>query len=328
MHRLFRNYGPFSVLVLIIFAFLAKLQALSHPVAPTPLPDHIFFASLLRLLDEIFEAGAFGYTLLAVINLVGQALFLNYIAVRHRLFVRNSYFPAYTYILLSSLNPSLNYFSEPLLINWLLLIALNIMLTLSQTTHPRKQIFNAGFVLCLPVLVQFPAIGFLLLFIASLILLRSFNFGEWVVGLMGYLTPVYFFVCILFLTDNFHLIPRLPELGFSVPKNYDHPLYRTGSIVGQSILALVGIIAIQQLLPKVTISIRRSWLLVVFYFIVSLLVTFVAVSAVNAEWLIVLPSLSLVIAQAFCLEKTKRFSNFVFYFSLALLIFCQLTLNR
>lgn len=314
--------------MLIIGALLAKLPALLHPLPPQALPDHVIFETCLRLLDIVFRGSAFAYTLLTVAILVAQALYLNYITVRHKLFQKNTYLPAFTYLLLTSLNPSFNYFSEPLLINGLTLVAVNIMLTFSQSPQPRKQIFNAGFAICIPALLQFPAVGFLLLFVLALVFLRSFNTGEWVVGLMGYITPIYFFAGILFLVNRLSVLPRTFRLGFSVPPQLENPLYMVGTVVGLAVLVLLGSISIQQQIARMTIYIRRAWGLVYTYLAVSFGVAFIAVSSVKAEWLLMMPALSLIISQSFCFEKSKRFSSFTFYFLLLLLIFCQLALNR
>jgi hypothetical protein len=304
-----------------------KLQALLHSVAPQAMPDHVLFAALLGVLNYAFQS-AFAYTLLTVVVLISQALFINHITVKHKLFARNTYLPAFAYLLITSLNPAFNYFSEPLIINWLVLISLNIMMSLSQTSQPRKQIFNAGFAVCLPALFQFPAVGFILLFFLSLVFLRSFNIGEWTVGLMGYLTPIYFFAGILFLADKLHVFRHIVQIGFAFPKHLYHPVYMVGTVAGLSILLLIGSVGLQQQLNSLTIYIRRAWGLVYTYLFISVVVTFVAVSMVNAEWLIIMPALSILIAHAFSFEKNKWFSNFTFYFSLLLLIFCQLALNK
>ncbi|RYG37242.1 MAG: hypothetical protein EOO01_30320, partial [Chitinophagaceae bacterium] len=223
MLQLFRNYSPFTVLILIIAGFLMKLQALSSGVAPVPLPDHIIFGQLLAVLNHIFHGSAFGYTLFAVVLLHIQAIYLNYITVKHKLFHRNTYLPAFSYLVLTSIYPPFNYFSEPLLINFFTIAALDLMLTLSQTSQPRKQIFNAGFLLCIPAMIQFPAVGFILLLFLALLFLRTFNLGEWTVGGLGYLTPIYFFVAFLFLFDQLPAIYRLPHFGFAFPKELNYP---------------------------------------------------------------------------------------------------------
>jgi hypothetical protein len=326
--RLLRNYSPFTVLILVIAAFLMKLPALSHPVAPIPLPNHIVFASLLKLLNNILHGSASGYTFLAIIILVLEALYFNHITVKHKLFMTQTYLPAFTFLLLTSLYPAFNYFSEPLLINGLMLIAFDIMLSFAHSSQPRKQIFNAGFVVCLPALLQFPALAFFFLLLFALIFLRPFNIGEWVVGFMGYFTPIYFFAVILFLVDKLPVLYQIPRLSLSLPKHVENPLYVGGTIGGLVLLVILGSFALQQQMSRLTINIRRSWGLVYIFLVISLGFGLIAVSSVHAEWLVVMPSLSFLVAHSFYHEKTKRFSNFAFLFSLALFAFCQFSLYK
>ena len=110
--------------------------------------------------------------------------------------------------------------------------------------------------------------------------------------------------------------------------NSKKPTAGNCSKTGMGILLAIGSISIQQQITKMTIYIRRAWGLAYTYLVVSFGIAFITVSSVNAEWLVIAPALSLIISQSFCLEKSKRFSSFTFYFSLLLLIFCQLTLNK
>jgi hypothetical protein len=41
-----------------------------------------------------------------------------------------------------------------------------------------------------------------------------------------------------------------------------------------------------------------------------------------------MPALSIIISHGLLLEKNKRFSNFIFYFSLSLLVFCLFRANN
>src|SRR5690606_21208200 len=165
VHNLFRNSNPFVVIILFIATLLMKMPALLHPVMPIPYENHIVFPLLLRML----HFSAFGYTLLAIVLIFLQALYLNFIAEKHKLFQKAGYYPAFMYVLFTSLYPAFNYFSEPLFINCLMLIGIDVLLSFPKTLHPGKQLFNAGFVLCLPALIQFPAIGFFLLLLIALL---------------------------------------------------------------------------------------------------------------------------------------------------------------
>lgn len=298
-----------------------KMQALLHPVMPVSAPNHLLFESLLSFL----KFGAFSYTVLAIIFVFLQAIYINLITEKHKLFTKTSYYPAFMYVLLTSLYPAFNYFSEPLLINWFVIGSIDVMLGLHRTLQPRKQLFNAGFIICLPALIQFPAIGFFILLITAVLLLRSYRHDEMMVSVLGYLTPIYFFIAVLYLIDQTPILKNFVELGFDIHRLSASRIYLIGSIAGVSLLLIVGLMALQQANSRMTIYIRRSWVIIFCYLVIAILVTLFAVSTVHAEWLLMLPPLSLIAAQAFFMENPKRMSIFMFYFSLALLIFSQIT---
>ncbi len=328
MLRLFQGYNPFTVLMLLIAFIIMKLQVLSHPFVEINSENAFLFQLMQNGAKWLFGNGATAMTILSMLLVFVQALYLNHIAVKHKLFVRNTYLPAFTYLLLTSLHPSFSSFSAPLVNNFGLLVAFDLMLSFSNTTQPRTKIFNAGFVLCIPILIQFSAVGYVLLFLMALVFLRSFHLGEWVVGTIGFFTPIYFYMAILFLIDQLALNNSFWQLGFIFPKKMSTPVYQVGVVSGLIILLFSGLFVLQQLMPKVTIYVRRGWLLILCYLIVSLLVRSFSFKTPETAWLYLMPPLSLVVAQSLCLEKSKRFSSFTFYFSLCLLVFSQLALNK
>lgn len=324
MLRLIRNNDPYAVIMLFIFALLIKAEALMHPMQPLLPKGHILFESLVRLLDVILNGSALGYSLLTVVMLFLQALYLNRIAYKYKFFSKPTYVIAFLYVLLSSLSQEFNYFSVIVVLNWCMLIAMDILIGLHQTQHPRKHIFNAGFVLSIATILHFPAIGYIILLFVSLSLLRSFNLGEWVVGFLGFFTGFYFFVCILFLFDGLPYLKLWPQIGFS-PQYIGKPLYMTGTIIGLVVLLGCGLFVLQQQLGKISVFMRRNWVIVMLCLVVAIFVAIGTPDFMRNEWLAIIPALALIIAHPFYLENNKVFSNFVFYFSLVLVIFCQLT---
>ncbi len=216
MLRLFRNNSPFTVIILFIFALVVKFQAVLYPVMPMPVARHFMYNYILRALYVVFRHGAFAYTMLAIVILFIQSLYLKSISIRHKLFPRYTYVPAFVYLLLTSIYPPFNCFNETLLINWLLLGAVDIMFGFTQTTQPRKLIFNASFLLSMAALFQFTMLAYFFLLLVGMVMFRSFNLGEWSVAAMGYATPPYFLACILFLADRSHLYTEWPHIGFSL----------------------------------------------------------------------------------------------------------------
>lgn len=308
--------------MLFIFALLVKWPALLHPVAPEAVPGHAVYNYVLRGLDVVFRHSAFAYTLLAVIMLFLQALYINNIATHHKLFPRHTYVPSYVFVLLSSIYPPFSLFSETLLVNWLLLAAVSIMFGFTQTTQPRKLIYNAGFLLCMAALFQFSLVAYFLLLLVAMVLFRPFNLGEWSVAFMGYLTPIYFAVSILFLVDKLYLLSSWPHFAVSLSSNVVSPFYLIVTIAGIIILSGTGIYAMRQNVALSNIYVRRDWTAISFYLIISLLVGILTHPGIRSAWLIVVPALSIIISHGLLLEKNKRFSNFIFYFSLAFLAMC------
>ncbi|MBA3827632.1 MAG: hypothetical protein H0X33_01730 [Taibaiella sp.] len=321
-----RNQSPYTVILLFIFALLLKLQALLHPAMPHLIPAGLAYNSIVHGATYVLGSSGFGFTMLTAIMVFLQAMYLNHIAARYKLFFRPSYVPAYTYLVLASIYQPFNYFSEPLLNNWCLLGAFHILMGFGQTLQPRKHIFNAGFILSLAVLLQFSAIGYLLLLLLCLVILRPFNITEWIVGLMGYVTPVYFFAAILFLCDRLPYMYHWPHLGFALPHIEKH-LYPVGILGGVGVLVLCGVFAMQKLLPKGSIYVRRNWVAIILCLMISVCIA-VCTPDIPEVWFITLPALCLMTSNAFSLEKSKRFSNFAFYFSLVLVIFAQVALNK
>ncbi len=321
MLQLLKNNNPFTVLILFIFALVVKIQILIHPILPLPIPKHLMYNFVLTTLSFIFKQNAFVYCLFSVILIFIQALYLNNITVRHKLFHRFTFVPAFVFVLLSTYAPHFLPFNETLIINFLLLGSLDIMFGFSQTNQPRKLIFNASMLLSLAVFFQFTMLAFFLLLVVGMVLFRSFNAGEWSVALMGYLTPVYFIACILFLADNLAFFTTLRHLDFSLSMENKPNLYQIISFSGITLLLISGMYAMQINIAMSSIYIRRDWTAIIFYFILSLIVGFVTDFTIKSAWLITVPPMSFIISHVLLLEKNKRLSNFIFYLSLLLLVF-------
>jgi hypothetical protein len=326
--HVFRNNSPYTVIILFIFTLLIKLPVLLHPSLPVILPDGPVYNSIVRGIGTILGKSSFAWTLLTIVLLFAQGIYLTSITVRRRLFHKTYYTPAFAYITLTSIFPAFNFFSPPLLANWLILFAMDIFLRLSQPMHPQKHIFNAGFLLALAALIQFSAIGYILLFITALIILRPFNSAEWVVAVLGCLTPIYFFAGVLFLFDKLGQMRSWPSIGISFPRQLPNPLYFIGTVIGGLILLSTSIYVLNDSHQKMAISVRRGWSTVVAWLGVALVICIFTPDHIQAAWLALMLPLALFTALPLNLEKDRLFSNFIFYFLIALTLFCQFTFHK
>lgn len=322
MLGILRNSSPFAVIFLFIFALVVKIQVLLHPQLPVMIPGHFMYNYVLRGLRVLFHNTAFAYTLLSVILIFIQSLYLNSIALRHKLFPRNNYLTAFTYLLLTSIYPRFGFFSETMILNWLLMGATDIMFSFSQSDQPRKHIYNAALLFSIAALFQFTSLAFILLLLVGLVLFRPFSLGEWSVALLGYATPIYFLVSILFLVNKLYLFTHWPHIGFSIEPIRKNVGTFIVTMSGIFILLISGVFAMRRNVQMSNIYVRRDWIALSFYLIISVMVGFLTDKVVASAWLIAVPAVSIIITHALALEKNKRFSNFIFYFSLIFLVFC------
>jgi hypothetical protein len=326
--HLFRNKSPYTVLILLILALVLKAQMLIAPQAPQPLEGYFLYNGIVKAFNVVIRGNAFLYTFFTIIMLFVQSLYLNFITHRHKLYARSTYFPALVFLLLTSIHPSFNYFGVPVLVNWCLLIGLDICLGFNHSVSPRKNLFNAGFAIGIAGLLYFAGVGYLFVFLAALALLRPFNAGEWIVASMGYLTPLYFAASILFIVDMLPALGHWPDLDLIVVRKLHNPIYLGILSTGIVVLGGGSLFAMNQQLPKATIYVRRSWIAILAYLVVSIFVALFGNVLVSNAWLLTIPALSLVIAQGLMLEKSKWFSNFIFYFLVVMVIACRFAINK
>jgi hypothetical protein len=322
LKKLVQSFAPHTVLILLILFVGSRLSVLDFSSLPDTKQQNIGFRLVYWLLHDGFHFGKAGMIVLSVLMVFGQAVYTNNIAVRHRLFARPSYFTAFSFLLVTAFHPSMVQFSPALLANWTLLIAFDLMLGFNSAAQPRKMMFNAGFSLALGSLFFGPVISFILLFLIALLLLRSFNMQEWVVSLMGYLTPLYFAVSLLFLFDGLEhfyslssILPKLPDMSVNTRWYYTKPALIT-------FLLASGAFALEKQLHKTTINVRRAWLVIFFYGMLAFLLTAVLAMSPSA-WIFCCAPAGLLLAYGYQHEKPVFLSNFTFYLSLLVLLASQ-----
>jgi len=324
--HLVRNNSPYTAIILFIFTLVLQVQSLMHAVLPQASEHQLVYGYVLQFCSVFFGKSAFAFSLLAVFILYAQAIFLNAIVAQFKLYKHNTYLVSFSFIALCSLHPALSNFSPLLLVNIFVLLAIRELLKMKQAQQVNKELFNLGFIIMMAALIHFSSILLLLFLFIALLILRPFNFREWMIAFVGLLMPLYFFGVLLFWQDNFSAIYHWPDLGISLPKQLLHAKYYLGLMVGLIIWFSMSVYNMQMQLPKAPIYIRRYWISLTFLLMLSVFAAIFSNSRVNAVWLICLPALSLVLANAFLNERSKKMNTISFYFALALVLFCQIFL--
>lgn len=321
MFSLFRNNNPFAVLLLLVFAFLLfALPTYVIKLEPTIVHNSILFNYILDFANWFLGSNRSVYIFLSFCLTIFQALYLNYLAVKNKLFNQTGYLPALLFVFLATLFSSFREFTATQLALCFLLPAMNLIFSIGSSQSPRKHLFNIGFLFSLIALLIQPAYLFFVLMYLCIAFLRPVYLVEWVVLLLGFLTPIYFFVTILYLFDfthwlaligNIHLV-HLKDLHIQVAS-----LIYLGFFV---LLLLTGIYLLQAQLTLLTIYVRRCWAIVFGMLVFSAVVALFMQQEQSGNWLLVVPASALLISNIFTSDKRKQFVTFAFYLVFATLI--------
>jgi len=322
--KIFRTSTPASVMALLLITLITKLYWLAHPAAAV-MPDYQkIWIGVLGVIQFFIGHSPLAMTFFAIINLTGQAIYLNRITTENDLFQTRNYLPAICFVLFSGLFPEWNYLSASLISNWFILAALSGLLQMTNSLNVRKDIFNIGLFISCAAILSLPALIFLPLLFVALSISRPFKADEWLLGLLGFLTPIYFLAAGIFLFGDWHTLSAwLPADIYFIDHLPETPV-KTYSVLGLIILLLiVGIIYLNQYSEHKLIQVKKRWSLIITGFFLALIpLVFKGIGSAGMS-IFTLIFLSAIVANIWIERKNKWIGRILFYVFLAVLIFAQ-----
>jgi hypothetical protein len=192
--RLFRSNSPTAIIILPLIAIAIWAAAFTEPAVVSG--KHAM--PLYELLSSAFAPASWLGMILALILVVCEGFLLNYIINEYEVLSKQSYLPAFFYILLMS-NSSGMLCLHPLIpANLFMLFALNSILSSYRKDAAFSHAFDAGFLIAMATLFYFPYIVFFPMLGAGLVIFRPFNWREWIISFFGVLIPYIFAAVVYF----------------------------------------------------------------------------------------------------------------------------------
>lgn len=195
-----KNNFQTSIIILIMFS--VGLWACSF-MFPTPYSilsigeEHVFY-HLLFSNKSSFLASQF----ITFFSIIIGAFFVNYIAINQEITSKTNYLPAFLYIFFG-FSATTNRHIEPILIaNLCVLPAIYFIASAYRQDTALSAIFKAGLLLGLASFFYAYYILFFPIAVIAVIILRSFNWREWVLLIIGLLLPVYIYMCVSYLNGH------------------------------------------------------------------------------------------------------------------------------
>lgn len=152
-----------------------------------------------------------------------EGIYLNYILVKHGLSSKMSFFPALLYVVLMSSDPRWLTLHPLLITNLFFLLALGSLLRSYDVSSPYELIFNSGFFITCGSLFYPPFLFLAPLLFICFFVYRFYGWREWVLALLGLITPWFFSLCYLYLTDSSVLLKEWFALNTELLSNLALP---------------------------------------------------------------------------------------------------------
>jgi hypothetical protein len=303
---IFKANNPYNTFLLFVYGLLLKLPMFLHPAIPSQQQtDGFLFKVVLWQLRKIGENVPIIYPIITFLLLYTQAITFNKLVSDQRLMQRSNYLTAMSYLLITSLFKEWNILSAALIINTLLVWVWARMSSLYNNENAQATLFNIGMVIGVSTFFYFPSIAFAALIVFGLVVTRPFRFTEWLIALLGIITPYYFLLAYVFLTDKWKGY-KFPGVAISYPK-FNQSGWALAAIIIVLFASVVGLFFIQQNFRRQLVQTRKSWDLVFLYLLVAISIPFINATHTFQYWILCAIPLSVFIACAFMYPTKKWF---------------------
>jgi hypothetical protein len=208
----------FSVIIIILACLGIWIGSFSYKIDESSLinyKEHVFYDYFFgKNTSFIFSQIT---TLFAI--LIG-AFFVNFLAIEQEITSKTNYLPAFFYILFAFSSPTRGVVEPILLANLFVLPALYFLINSYRQEYALSEIFKSAIFMgiasffCIHYIVVFP------LMYITIIILRPFNWREWIILLIGLTASLYVYVSFKYLTssDAFVVFSMMKEAISSVQK--------------------------------------------------------------------------------------------------------------
>jgi hypothetical protein len=319
---LFRDRSDINLLFLVVLSILVHFHFYWEAPIVIANPSDGLLAYLL--FHYIQPLPPLALMVLFHVIVIVQALRLNILLSRFKMFQQVSYLPAFTFVLLTALFPFWDAISSGLIANALIIWILVKLNRLYDQTQPKTLEFNIGLIVGCSILLYEPIAILIPVVVFALTIIRPFRLAEWLVLIMGILLPFYFIFTYVFLTDSAAAFTAfLPKLDWKNPlASIDIKV--AIALVFITIQLLIGIYFWQVQQNRNIIQVRKYWGVMLLTLFLTLFQPIIFSSQALYASAIVLAPLSSFICYGYASPKQLLLPNVLFWISAGLIVYNHL----
>ncbi|WP_316796844.1 DUF6427 family protein [Pedobacter agri] len=309
----FRQLNPINLLFLLAYTFFMRIAIFYE------MPNQLnfdFLEPFARLLINIDLDNAFSAStniFIAAVIIFVQALIFNSIINNHNLLAKPSFLPALMYITGMSLFMPFMILSPALISNFFLIWVIDKFLKLGKSANSITTVFDIGMIIGIGTLIYFPFMAMLLMIFLALLLFRSFDWREWIAGLVGFITVFFFLAVFYYWRDNLSSFYQIwKPLGNKFPSvftvNYNDYLV----LIPVAIIIVLASLQLRENFFRSFISTRKGFQLLFFMFIVAGASFYLKPNFRTWHFLLCVPPGSVLLAYYFSNAKKRWFYETLF----------------
>lgn len=314
MITFFKHNNPIAIILLLILATIPEWRD-GLTIVGEIQNKGIFYTYFNDFVFPLHHHGG-GISILNIILLLSESLFLNKIVTDYKLMEKPGIIPAMTFLLVVSLFP-FRISTFFVLINALLLILLKLLISIYKQEHPSNNLIAAGFVTGMLASLNS---GYWLTYawlITALFIMRPASAKEWLVTTLGFLMPFYFIFSIQYLSDQSNLKDffTFQAIIFKIPSYTSITWIKIGCVL---LLPIFGIWLYNGTIGKMVIQNRKTYLILLFLFMLFLGILSLKLGGIANELFIILVPGVILIAPIFLSFKKDFIPNLIFFLLIAL----------
>ena len=240
MLRFLNSKNPLIKLLIPIFAILFVFNWPEEFIRNLISEDNAFLYKNLLLLIKGNYFVLF-YKILLVLFLIGNSIYFSQILLFFKLYKKRNFLHAFILLFLLSVTIKLTDVLPILIAMFLFLVAMKTIMNTLRKKSALFDCFNVGILMSAASFFWFNAVYFSLIIFLCLLLLRTLNWREWLVPVIGIFVPYFIIISFYFIIfSNFDIIFDIHKL---MAKKEGIPFFEMDTVITAGYIAFISLIA-------------------------------------------------------------------------------------
>lgn len=303
--RIFKSNHPIVIFLIPLLGFILWSLSIFGVTSVSELAlvnNHSYLYS--ELIDLLPNSRLFS-TLFSLLLIILQSYILIRLNFKFIFIESKTYLPSVLFLLYASIFPFYHQLHPLLIANLFLLFAIDRAFTFDKLRNQLKRYYESGLLIGIGVLFYPNLLYFVVLLWLTLIILRTFNWREWISSIFGIFTPIAFYFSILFLTNNhYEIMSDIGLVFFTKQVNFGFSLYSKIALGILVFLFLINFFGSARIVGLKKISTRKYFSLFTLFLFLCIVLFYIHPSI--SYNIVIVAAIPISIIQSIVFTETRK----------------------